>query len=191
MKRILFLASVAIFGFCLLALDYVDPVFAVGDWTNSTYGIDYTAGNIGIGSTAVQNVRFDLSGNLRIKGAADGGSAMTILSANGSSQKYGFSALNSGGLYFGRTAGPGSGIETDLFIGSQGGLQTKIPNNGGATLVLEPADGTSQKFGMTIVNGTGADAGLYIGKTNGIRQGVTSNIRILPNGDMCLGSGCN
>src|SRR3990170_6412372 len=149
---------VLIFLAVLFGNFFRDIAQAVGDWTNSTYGIEYTSGNVGLGSNALQSVRLDVTGNTRTKGANDGGSALTVQPTNGTGQSYGFSAMNAGGLFFGRTSGPGSGVNTDIYISSTGkiGLGTyspastldlvgsarsKLSGDGVSTFVVTPANG--------------------------------------------------
>jgi hypothetical protein len=193
---------VAFFAIGLL-LVLATPVLATaGVWGSSGNDMYYNDGNIGIG-TSTPSAHLDVLGNFRATSLYNGTASFVVRPNNLTGQSYGMTAISSGGLYLGRTNGPGSAVEDDIFIKSSNGavginttnpstqldvngnIKTKASTNGGASFVVTPNDGTSQNYGMTAVNGGG---GLYIGRTNGPGQGVEGDIRIYPNGNICLGN---
>ncbi|MBN1332048.1 hypothetical protein JW978_04155 [Candidatus Dojkabacteria bacterium] len=167
------------------------------NWGACTNGVCYTGGRVGIG-TLSPGSGLDVSGNFQTR-TAYGGASFVVAPNSGSSQKYGMTNLDTGTLFFGRTTGAGGGVSPDLSLFSgnvgvnkaypgtnldvNGFVRSNPLNNGGATYVVTPSNGTAQSYGMTA-----ADDGTYFfGRTNGPSQGILASIKVYSNGGMCLG----
>ncbi|MEP7103796.1 MAG: hypothetical protein ABI721_03745 [Candidatus Dojkabacteria bacterium] len=178
-KSVLFLSI-------LLLLIVIQPELisaTIGQWSTNGTSMYYNDGNVGLG-TLTPSTKLDITGEIQSKQTTNGGSTFVVIPSNGTSQKFGMTNVISDGLYFGRTAGSGSGVFRDLFISSTGGTAAQAPINGGSTLVVIPNNGTSQKYGMSVLN----NAGLYFGRTSGIGAGINTDIYIGTNGNVGIGT---